>query len=135
MSTQASSSSVLSSLSNNANSNNTHSNSANLNNSSHTTTAPSVIFVIVMIETKAGFANQQIQAFRELRPLVLAEKGCLQYELTQDINHPNQFVLIEKWETQVDLDAHDLTPHMIEADKQSSGFRVKPATVFKLLTV
>lgn len=86
----------------------------------------------ILIETKVGFADQQIQAFKKLQPLVLAEKGCLQYELNQDVDKPNQFVLIEKWATQADLDAHDITAHMIEADKKSPSFRAKAATVFKL---
>ena len=95
----------------------------------------SSLSLVILIETKNGCANQQIQAFKNLQPLVLAEQGCLQYELTQDINNENQFVLIEKWATQADLDAHDVTTHMIEADKNSPSFRGKPATVFKLKSV
>ncbi len=95
----------------------------------------SSLSLVILIETKTGCAHQQIQAFKELQPLVLAEKGCLQYELTQDVNNENQFVLIEKWATQADLDTHDITAHMIEADKNSPNFRAKPATVFKLKSV
>ncbi|MFZ2843234.1 putative quinol monooxygenase [Psychrobacter sp.] len=91
--------------------------------------------LIILIETKINCASQQIQAFKELQPLVLTEKGCLQYELTQDVEDENQFVLIEKWATQVDLDAHDVTPHMIKADKTSISFRARPATVFKLKSI
>ena len=92
----------------------------------------SSLSLVILIETKAGCANQQIEAFNNLHPLVLAEQGCLQYELTQDVDNEDQFVLIEKWATQADLDAHDVTAHMIEADKNSPSFRAKPATVFKL---
>ena len=95
----------------------------------------SPLSLIILIETKAGCANQQIRALKELQPLVLAEKGCLQYELTQDVENENQFVLIEKWATKADLDAHDITPHMIDADKKSPSFRAKPATVFKLNSI
>lgn len=95
----------------------------------------SSLTLVIVIETKNGCANQQIQAFKELQPLVLAEQGCLQYELTQDVNNENQFVLIEKWVTQADLNAHDVTEHMIEADKNSPSFRAKPATVFKLKSI
>lgn len=91
--------------------------------------------LVVLIETKEGCANQQIKAFKELQPLVLAEEGCLQYELTQDVNNENQFVLIEKWATQADLDAHSIAPHMIDADKKSPSFRAKSATVFRLKSV
>lgn len=93
------------------------------------------LMLVILIETKVGCANQQIQAFKSLQPLVLAEQGCLQYELTQDINNENQFILIEKWVTQADLDAHDITSHMVEADKNNPSFRAKPATVFKLNSI
>lgn len=95
----------------------------------------SLLSLVILIETKTGCANQQIQAFKNLQPLVLAEKGCLQYELTQDVNNKNQFVLMEKWATQADLEAHDVTDHMIEADKNSPSFRAKPATIFKLKSI
>ena len=35
-------------------------------------------------------------------------------------------------ETKKDLDAHDITPHMIEADNLSPLFRAKPANVIVL---
>lgn len=88
------------------------------------------IHVLVCITTQAGKAHKQIQAFERLAPLVRAEKGCLHYELTQSIEDENQFVLIEKWATMADLQAHDITPHMIEADAKNSEFRANPAQVF-----
>lgn len=95
----------------------------------------STISLVIIIETKVGCANQQIEAFKKLQPLVLVEQGCLHYELTQDVDDENQFVLIEKWAAQSDLDAHDVTTHMIEADKNSPSFRAKSATVFKLKSI
>lgn len=88
------------------------------------------INVVVCITTQVGKANEQIQAFAKLAPLVRAEQGCLQYELTQSINDENQFVLIEKWASMADLQAHGITPHMIAANAKNPEFRASPAQVF-----
>jgi quinol monooxygenase YgiN len=88
------------------------------------------VSLVILIETKSGCAHEQIQAFKELQPLVLAEKGCLQYELHRVTGEENKFLLIEKWASTEDLNAHDQTPHMLAADARSPSFRLKPAVVF-----
>jgi quinol monooxygenase YgiN len=90
------------------------------------------ISLLILIETKPGLANEQVQAFKKLQPIVLAEKGCLQYELSRVTGDENKFLLIEKWASQEDLSAHDQTAHMVAADAHSPSFRAKPAQVFEL---
>ena len=41
-------------------------------------------------------------------------------------------MIIEKWSSKESLSAHDITSHMIEADKNSPTFRAKPAIVIIL---
>jgi quinol monooxygenase YgiN len=93
---------------------------------------PKEISLVILIETKPGRAREQIQAFKHLQPLVLAEKGCLQYELHRVTGEENKFFLIENWASQEDLTAHDQTAHMVTADAHSPSFRAKPAIVFGL---
>jgi quinol monooxygenase YgiN len=93
---------------------------------------PKEISLVILIETKPGCAHEQIQAFKKLQPLVLAEKGCLQYELHRVTGEEDKFLLIEKWASQEDLAAHDQTAHMVAADAHSPSFRTKPAVVFGL---
>jgi quinol monooxygenase YgiN len=90
------------------------------------------ISLVILIETKPGQADAQVQAFKKLQPLVLAEKGCLQYQLSQVKGDENKFLLVEKWASKEDLNAHDLTAHMVAADAHSPSFRAKPAQVFEL---
>jgi quinol monooxygenase YgiN len=87
------------------------------------------ISLLILIETKKGQRQKQIDAFNKLAPIVLIENGCLQYELKEVEDSENNFVLMEKWSSKKDLEAHDITPHMIEADKLSSTFRARPVTV------
>ena len=90
------------------------------------------ISLLILIETKKNKRQEQIDSFNKLAPIVLRETGCLQYELKEVQNSENEFVLIEKWASKKDLEAHDITPHMIEADKLSPLFRAKPANVIVL---
>jgi quinol monooxygenase YgiN len=90
------------------------------------------ISLVILIGTKFGLADEQVQTFKKLQPLVLAEKGCLQYELSQVKGEENKFFLIEKWASKEDLDAHDQTAHIVLADAHNPSFRAKPAQVFEL---
>jgi len=91
--------------------------------------------LLVNIEVMPGKAWEQIEAYKKLKPLVLAEPGCIQYQLLSDENNENKFVLIEKWVSQETLDAHDRTAHMLAADALSPTFRAKPAHVVKVRPV
>lgn len=88
--------------------------------------------LLVFIEVQLGKRHEQVEAYAKLRPLVLAEPGCLNYELLGDAADQNKFVLIEKWASEDALAAHDRTAHMVAADAHSPSFRAKPATVIKL---
>lgn len=90
------------------------------------------VHLLVLIEVQPGQRQQQLQAFEKLKPLVLAEPGCLQYDLFADATDDNKFVLVEQWANQAALDAHDQTAHMVEADRLNPSFRAKPAVVVKM---
>lgn len=93
------------------------------------------IAVTVLLETYDGKANEQIQAFHALVDTVLAEKGCLQYEFTQSTTDENKFVLLERWASEADLEAHLQTSHMKTAGEQAKNFRSKPAEIMISKTV
>lgn len=92
----------------------------------------SAIHLLVLIEVQPGKRQQQLHAYQQLKPLVLAEPGCLQYDLFADASDENKFVLVEHWASQAALDAHDLAPHMVEADRLNPSFRAKPSVVVKM---
>ena len=90
------------------------------------------IAMMILIEVKEGRRDEQINAYKKLLPLVLAEEGCLQYDLKAVEGNSNGFVLLERWASKEALDSHDNAPHMIESDKNNVSFRAKPAQVLKL---
>lgn len=92
----------------------------------------SEIKLVILIEVQTGKADQQITLYNKIKPLVLAEAGCLQYEMSRVSGSEVQFVLIESWESQDALTLHDQTLYMKEADALSPSFRIGPAKVIQL---
>ncbi|WP_160062065.1 putative quinol monooxygenase [Psychromonas sp. L1A2] len=90
------------------------------------------IKLVILIEVQTGQADQQIALYNKLKLLVLAESGCLQYEMSRVTGSEVQFVLIESWKSQDALTLHDQTLHMKEADALSPSFRVGSAKVIQL---
>ena len=80
-----------------------------------------MIHVICTITIAAGRRVDFIAEFNRIVPEVLAEKGCLEYVQTIDVEteidrqapqEDNVVVIDEKWYTLEDLKAHLVAPHM-----------------------
>ncbi|PQO42900.1 putative quinol monooxygenase [Blastopirellula marina] len=82
-----------------------------------------MIHVIATIEIEPGCREQFLSAFHDLVPLVHAEKGCIEYGPTVDVDtgiaaqgplRDNVVTVMEKWESIDHLKAHLAAPHMEE---------------------
>ena len=80
-----------------------------------------MIHVIATIELKPRCRERFLEIFHRNVPLVRAEKGCLNYEPTQDIEtglaaqgpiRDNVVTVVEAWEGIEALQAHLGAPHM-----------------------
>ena len=78
------------------------------------------IDVIASIRTAPGRREELIRIFKENVPNVLAEKGCIHYYPTVDIDSgaaaqaldKSVVTIVERWESLAALDAHFQAPHM-----------------------
>ncbi len=81
-----------------------------------------MINVIASIEIKDGMVADFIEIFKANVPNVKAEKGCVEYTPTLDVNSglppqsldKNIVTIIEKWETLEALLDHIKAPHMLK---------------------
>jgi quinol monooxygenase YgiN len=81
-----------------------------------------MINVLASIRVKEGMMPQFLSVFKANIPRVKAEKGCMEYLPTRDIDSklpPQEFdrnvvTIIEKWESLEALQDHLKTPHMRE---------------------
>ena len=88
-----------------------------------------MIHVLATITTAPGQREALIQAFAKLRPLVLAEVGCIEYGTAIDAETPlppqkkvgaDALMVVEKWESIDHLLAHLDASHMHEFRETNS---------------
>lgn len=48
------------------------------------------------------------------------EKGCLSYELYQNLDEPNDFTVVEDWASDAAIDSHMVTEHVQDAFAKAS---------------
>ena len=79
-----------------------------------------MIHVLAYITAKPGRRDALLKEFRGLVPIVLAEKGCIEYGPAIDADMggiqakvgADGYVVVEKWESLEALRAHIAAPHM-----------------------
>ena len=96
-----------------------------------------MIHVIATIELKPGCRDKYLDILRQNIPSVKAEKGCLTYEPTVDIDTDiaiqkktgdDVVTLIEAWESVDALKKHFTEPHML-------AYREKSKDLFKKVRI
>jgi len=70
---------------------------------------------VVKVVAKSEIKDGQIEAYQKLSAELVhetrKERGCVSYELFQDVQHHNIFTFIEAWENQDALDRHMKSAH------------------------
>ena len=74
----------------------------------------SEIVGVVDVRAAEGRADAVVAAFEACTVRTHEEEGCLMYALHRDTADPHHFVLLERWRSQEDLDAHFSTAHTQE---------------------
>ncbi|MDR2314664.1 MAG: antibiotic biosynthesis monooxygenase [Spirochaetaceae bacterium] len=91
-----------------------------------------MVHLVVSFMIKEGKMEEYLGELKKLRPLVLAEKGCVEYTFVreyqspiaiQETPNPNRLTLIEKWETPEALAVHGEAPHMKEFEARLAPLR------------
>lgn len=70
--------------------------------------------LIVTISSKPGHASDLKSVLLELVKASRVETGCIRYDLAQSGANSEIFFLVECWESEEALRAHEQTPHFIE---------------------
>lgn len=84
--------------------------------------------VVAVLSAKTGNGSQVIESFREVSPLVHAEKGCELYSahLEQD---GGVVVMDERWTIRADLDAHASGSPLARLNELKADLLTKPYDV------
>ncbi len=87
------------------------------------------IVVVALLKLKQGTAEEAIEGFRPVIESTHLENGCRAYALHRDRNDPETIVLVEKWDSQADLDAHFTQPHMADMGELATKLLAEPPRI------
>src|SRR4051794_7157765 len=88
-----------------------------------------MIYVIATSQVKPESRDAFIKGAKECIAATRQEKGCIYYESHTGINDPNLFVVVERWETREDLNAHGRAPHMKVWREDLAPLKVSPTVI------
>ncbi len=71
-----------------------------------------MIYVVATSQVKPESRDAFIKGAKECIAATRKEKGCLSYESHTSINDPYLWVVVERWESGEDLNAHGWAPHL-----------------------
>ena len=70
-----------------------------------------MIYVIATTKVKPGQRDAYIAGHKKCIAETHKEKGCIAYEGHTTIHDPDTYVVVERWETREDLNAHGKAPY------------------------
>ena len=88
-----------------------------------------VIYVVATTQMKPECREAFINGHKACIAETRKEKGCLSYEGHTSINDPNLYVVVERWETREDLNAHGRAPHMKVWRELSGPLKASPTLI------
>ena len=80
-----------------------------------------MIYVVATTQVKPELRDAFIKGAKECVAATRKEKGCISYDGHTSIHDPNLFVMVERWETREDLNAHGRAPHMARIFRAAEG--------------
>ncbi|HSN43085.1 MAG TPA: antibiotic biosynthesis monooxygenase family protein [Propionibacteriaceae bacterium] len=93
------------------------------------TQPPTSVTVVALIHPLPGKAPEVLAAFAEVTPLVHQEPGCELYAAHTD---GEVVIMVERWTTRADLDAHSAGAPLVRLGELNAGLLGQPAEVWVL---
>ena len=88
-----------------------------------------MIYVVATTQVKSENKDDFIKGHKACTAETLKETGCLSYDGHVSVNNPNLYVVVERWETRDDLNAHGRAPHMKVWREYSSQMKASPTVI------
>ncbi len=81
-----------------------------------------MIYVIATLGIKPGTAAQVFEAASACIAATRKEKGCIDYNLMQNMGDENTLMFVERWTNRAALEAHFDQPHLIAWREAAAKF-------------
>lgn len=93
------------------------------------------INLTVIIKSKSEYREELKLILENLVAQSRKETACLQYDLHQNIDHPNIFVFHEVWKNKEGLDLHNMQSYLQEFIQKTDLFLEENLTIYKTLRI
>ncbi|WP_392559705.1 putative quinol monooxygenase [Orbus mooreae] len=77
--------------------------------------------IVAIFTIKPEFSAEFKVEFKKIVEGSRKEKGCIQYDLNQDVKDPNTYIFTESWESKLAIEQHNAEPHYKEFAKFAEG--------------
>ena len=88
-----------------------------------------MIYVIATTRVKPESRDAYIAGARDCVAATRLEQGCIAYESHVSIHDPNLFVVVERWASREDLDAHARSSHLKTWRALSAPLKASPTAI------
>jgi quinol monooxygenase YgiN len=88
-----------------------------------------VIYVIATTKLKPGQRDAYLAGHKRVITETCKEKGCVSYEGHTSVRDPDVYVVVERWETRDDLDAHGRAPHIGAWREYAAPMKASPTVI------
>lgn len=88
------------------------------------------VVVVATVQVLPGRGEELVERFAEVIAGSHGEEGCLTYALHRDKTNAERFVVVERWRSQADLDAHFGQPYMAVIGGLADALDGPPEVIF-----
>ncbi|MBN8977433.1 MAG: putative quinol monooxygenase [Xanthobacteraceae bacterium] len=88
-----------------------------------------MIYVIATTQVKPEGRDAYLAGAKDCVAATRQEQGCISYENHASIHDPNLFVVVERWASREDLNAHGRAPHMKTWRALSAPLKASPTEI------
>lgn len=83
--------------------------------------------IVAIFTIKSEYHAEFLPEFEKLVKASRQEKGCIKYDLNQDIKDPDTYIFVESWESQQAITVHNTQEHYKKFAKFCEGKVAKKA--------
>ena len=84
------------------------------------------LYLVAVLKPKVENRDEVRAKVAALVTASLAEEGCEMYDLVLSDDEPDTWLMLEKWSSRAQWDAHMLTSHVIAFNEQADAFFREP---------
>lgn len=84
------------------------------------------LYLVAVIKPRAERAEEVVDALRVMMAATRAEAGCEFYDLVVGDDEPDTWLMLEKWSTRADWEAHMVTAHVVAGNEAVADLLREP---------